>query len=279
MMGLARMPAKFVARSEALTLVTVPPDDSAMAPSFSKSQASLSTDTTSTVTPFSAAFERYGRITQASYWMHYSASYSTDDGSRKVQPLAPHNALASIKPCYGRLESLREPQEHGCWPRARALSVVNEGCHAFRGDIERGRSGAKDPITVTNLKPTSRDIWNPRLRIRIYTMLVSMRSRHQSHTVFIAYREATSKIRWGTTGPRCTPSFGTYLAAQAFVKSLGSIPLLIRLEIIQCSQANVGQAICAHDHARPTASSLLHRLSPVIPCEFGVIATVLLSPE
>lgn len=51
-MGLARMPAKLDVRSEALTLVTVPPDTSAMAPRFSRSQASLSTETTSIVTPF-----------------------------------------------------------------------------------------------------------------------------------------------------------------------------------------------------------------------------------
>lgn len=57
-MGLARIPAKLVASSDALTLVTVPPDMSAMAPRFSRSQASLSTDTTSTVTPFVADCSR-----------------------------------------------------------------------------------------------------------------------------------------------------------------------------------------------------------------------------
>lgn len=52
-MGLARIPAKLDVSSDALTLVTVPPDMSAMAPRFSRSQASLSTETTSIVTPFS----------------------------------------------------------------------------------------------------------------------------------------------------------------------------------------------------------------------------------
>lgn len=51
--GLARIPAKLEASSKALTRVMVPPDLSAMVPRFSRSQASLSTETTSTVTPFS----------------------------------------------------------------------------------------------------------------------------------------------------------------------------------------------------------------------------------
>lgn len=53
-MGLARIPAKLEVSSEALTLVTVPPETSAIAPRFSRSQASLSTETTSIVTPLAA---------------------------------------------------------------------------------------------------------------------------------------------------------------------------------------------------------------------------------
>lgn len=53
-MGLARIPAKLEVSSEALTLVTVPPETSAIAPKFSRSQASLSTETTSIVTPLAA---------------------------------------------------------------------------------------------------------------------------------------------------------------------------------------------------------------------------------
>ena len=53
-MGLARIPAKLEDSSEALTLVTVPPETSAIAPRFSRSQASLSTETTSIVTPLAA---------------------------------------------------------------------------------------------------------------------------------------------------------------------------------------------------------------------------------
>lgn len=53
-MGLARIPAKLEVSSEALTFVTVPPETSAIAPRFSRSQASLSTETTSMVTPLAA---------------------------------------------------------------------------------------------------------------------------------------------------------------------------------------------------------------------------------